>query len=333
MLRKWIIWSAAGILLLALFLQINLDELYLSLAQIDWKVIGLLLLLQIVTQLLLNLQWQRIAVFVGVKLSFWTMFYINAQGSVMESITPGVKVGGEITRGVQLARLGRCSGSTAAVVVVLQKIFSLSAFALINIFAAVYLSHRSSILDSSLSRLIVYTFLGLVLAAFALILIMPKQLLARINNKPPVRTWLGAVRRFVENLLEHIVMFESRKQELVIQFILALAIWLLYPLKLYLLTAQVLPDAPLVYITSITFISYLVGMLPLFPGGLGGFEGTMSGLLTGIGLSLSSSAAVAVIFRFITFWFVIITSLAFTAVYKLAYKNTSQVERMLPNEK
>ena len=68
MLRKWIIWSAAGILLLALFLQINLDELYLSLAQIDWKVIGLLLLLQIVTQLLLNLQWQRIAVFVGVKL-------------------------------------------------------------------------------------------------------------------------------------------------------------------------------------------------------------------------------------------------------------------------
>ncbi|MGI6549403.1 MAG: lysylphosphatidylglycerol synthase domain-containing protein [Syntrophomonadales bacterium] len=46
-------------------------------------------------------------------------------------------------------------------------------------------------------------------------------------------------------------------------------------------------------------------MLPIFPGGLGGFEGTMSTLLLIMGLSLSEAAMVAVVFRFITFWFVI----------------------------
>ena len=84
MLKKLILWLTAGLLLLILFLQIDLDELHYSLIQIDWAVIGALLSLQIVTQLLLNRQWQRIANFAGIKLSFGRMLYINAQGSIME---------------------------------------------------------------------------------------------------------------------------------------------------------------------------------------------------------------------------------------------------------
>ncbi len=325
MLKKLILWLTAGLLLLILFLQIDLYELHYSLIQIDWAVIGALLSLQIVTQLLLNRQWQRIANFAGIKLSFGRMLYINAQGSIMEAITPGVKVGGEITRAVQIARFSSCSRSQAAVVTALQKLFSLTAFVLINLAAAVYLSRQSTILDNSLVRLAVYTALGLLLTVFLLILIMS-------HKKPPSHPWLGAVRRFFTNLLEQIHLFENNKKELAIQFALALLIWLLYPIKLYLLVCQFQADPPLIYIASITFIAYLIGMLPLFPGGLGGFEGTMSSLLTGIGLPLGSSAAITVIFRFITFWFVIILSLVYTAVYRIIPKQIPNRERMLSDE-
>ena len=148
--------------------------------------------------------------------------------------------------------------------------------------------------------------------------LLPKRMLNWLAAKEEVRpNRSGAVRRFLQNLLEHILLFENQSGELILQFVLALAIWLLYPAKLYVLAVQIQPDIPLVYIGSITFVSYLIGMLPLFPGGLGGFEGTMTGLLRGLGVPLSGAAALAVIFRFVTFWFVILVSLCYAAVYNM----------------
>ncbi|NLV92178.1 MAG: flippase-like domain-containing protein [Firmicutes bacterium] len=318
MLKRWFWWLAAGVLLLFLWRQVDMAELQHSVAQIPWQVLVALLVVQIVTQVLLNFQWYRIAKLAAIDIPFWRMFYINAQGSVMESITPGVKVGGEITRAVQIARIGNCSGHQAAVVVALQKIFSLSAFVLINIFSVLYLSNRSALFPTSPAKIAILGVLVVFVLIFCLMFLLPKRMLNWLAAKEEVRpNRSGAVRRFLQNLLEHILLFENQSGELILQFVLALAIWLLYPAKLYVLAVQIQPDIPLVYIGSITFVSYLIGMLPLFPGGLGGFEGTMTGLLRGLGVPLSGAAALAVIFRFVTFWFVILVSLCYAAVYNM----------------
>lgn len=325
MVKKWIWRIVAGFLLLLLFTQINVNELQISLRQIHWTVISGVFLLQIVTQLLLNLQWYQIAKFAATPISFWRMFYINSQGSVMEAITPGVKVGGEITRAVQISRLGNCTASQAAVIVALQKIFSLSAFFLINVFSIIYLSNQGALIQAKSARLTITVLLASIILFFMLIFLVPKRILSWIPKKE------NAIYVFFNNLLEHIILFEKQKTELIAQFLLALLIWLLYPLKLYLLVIQVQPGLSLVYIVSVTFISYMIAMLPLFPGGLGGFEGTMTGLLTGLGLSFSSAAILAVIFRFITFWFVLLASVIYIGFYKVSRKIMYK-ERMLPDE-
>ncbi|NLB88472.1 MAG: hypothetical protein GX790_04495, partial [Syntrophomonadaceae bacterium] len=112
--------------------QFDINTLRQSMAQISLGLISILLGLQIITQLVLNVQWVRIAQFTNIPISFIPMLYINSQGSVIESITPGVKIGGEVTRAVLISRMSGCSGEEAASVVALQKLFSLSAFFLIN---------------------------------------------------------------------------------------------------------------------------------------------------------------------------------------------------------
>ena len=97
---------------------------------------------------------------------------------------------------------------------------------------------------------------------------------------------------------------------------LSFFIWLLYPAKLYLLTIQFAPDVPVVHICATGFLAYMVAMLPIFPGGLGGFEGTMSGLLVALSFTISDAAVVTVLFRFITFWLVLLLSLVYVALHK-----------------
>ena len=99
-------------------------------------------------------------------------------------------------------------------------------------------------------------------------------------------------------------------------FFLSIFIWLLYPAKMYILAVQITPDVNAVYIGAVAFVSYMVAMLPIFPGGLGGFEGTMSGLLAAMGFIISDAAVITILFRFITFWFVMLVSLAYIAFYK-----------------
>ena len=90
--------------------------------------------------------------------------------------------------------------------------------------------------------------------------------------------------------------------------LLSLFIWILYPVKMYLLVIDV-SNISIIYVTAATFTAYSVALLPIFPGGLGGFEGAMTGLLLAFGLAVDDAVAVTVVFRFITFWFVMVLAL------------------------
>ena len=79
-----------------------------------------------------------------------------------------------------------------------------------------------------------------------------------------------------------------------------------------------MPEINVIYITAATFLAYTVSMLPIFPGGLGGFEGTMAGSLLLIGFTQNDALVVTILFRFATFWFVVLAALVYMAVYKAA---------------
>ena len=321
MKKKRILTALLVLLLLLALSRLDGESLLYSLKQIPLWAAVLLIGMQIVTQILVNLQWHQIAKLSVPSISFWDMMYINCQGALMDSITPGVKIGGEITRAVQISKIANCSGEGAASIVAVQKMFSLSALFFIQLFAVGYFIGHVPFLQGIYLQILIYAVLILFLLVFAGIFFAPNRIRAYLQAKESSRfSCLRKVQSFLLSLTEHVSHIRKNKRVWVMLFLLSVIIWLLYPVKMYILVLQVSPGVSLLYIGAIAFISYMVAMLPIFPGGLGGFEGTMTGLLLVVGLTVSSAAVITILFRFVTFWFVMLLSLAYIPLYKSGKK-------------
>jgi uncharacterized protein (TIRG00374 family) len=218
-------------------------------------------------------------------------------GNVLDSVTPGVKFGGEVTRAVQISRISGCSAEEAAGIVAIQKLFSLSAlFIVVTVFVGQVL------------------FLPLVLV-FLCIFFMPEKIEGLVlSRKESKFAWVRKLRGFLLTALAQVKNVRKYKSAWVPLALLTLFTWTLYPAKMYILTLQF--EADFAGIAAITFAAYMVGMLPIFPGGLGGFEGTMSGLLYATGFAAADAAVITVFFRFTTFWFVMLLAMGYIASYK-----------------
>ncbi|MCL2236322.1 MAG: flippase-like domain-containing protein [Defluviitaleaceae bacterium] len=297
----WVIIVA--VLLLVALLQMDGAALWYSLRHIPLWLVFAMLAMQIAVQLLINLQWFQISRLVGTPIAFWDMFYINSQGALMDSITPGVKFGGEITRGVLISRFAKCSGEGAAAMVALQKMFSLSALFFVVLFTA-----------SGFMGSVAYVAVILLLAAFVVAFAIPHKFKERLQGKG------GKVRGFLVTFFIQLEGVRKNKGHCAKLALLSLFIWLLYPARMYLIAIQFYPEANLAQIAAITFTAYMVAMLPIFPGGLGGFEATMSGLLVAAGFIIADAAIITIFFRFATFWFVMLLGLAFIGAYKIRRK-------------
>ena len=309
-------------LLLIALLRLDRESLIHSIRQIPLSIALLLLALQMVSQLMVTLQWHQIAKLAKSSLSFRDIFYINCQGTVVDALTPGVKVGGEVARALQISRMGSLSGEQAVGVVAVQKLFSVSALFFIQLFTVGYLIGALPVLQATHLQLLIYAALLFSSLLFASIFFIPHHLEARLQARAPSRfSWVRRVRGFVLTLLGQVIDLRKSTKATAMLAALSVFIWLLYPVKMYILAAQISPDVNAVYVGAVAFVSYMVAMLPIFPGGLGGFEGTMTGLLVATGYLITDAAVIAILFRLITFWFVVLLSLAFIAFYKARYKN------------
>jgi len=297
--------------------QLDLDSLRHSIAQIPLWLVPVLLGLQVISQLLVNLQWCLAARFSNAALSFDKMLYINCQGALVDSITPGVKVGGEVTRGVQISRIGNCSGEQAAAVVAMQKLFSLSAFFLMNLATMGVILRNVTALRSPFLQVGVYGVICAFLALFAYMFLFPQRMQTWLKrNENTGFQWTKRVKSFTLTLLGQVVLMRRNKAAFSKLFALSVFIWALYPAKLYLLMLYFPHIISVPQMTAVVFTAYMVAMLPVFPGGLVGFEGSMSVLLLLFGMATADAAVVTVLFRFITFWLVMLMSLVFVAIYK-----------------
>ncbi|MCL2618541.1 MAG: flippase-like domain-containing protein [Defluviitaleaceae bacterium] len=280
-----------------------------SISQVTaWSVL-LLVALQVVSQLMVNLQWYLIARQAGTGISFADMLRVNCQGALADSVTPGVKFGGEVARAVQLSRVGGCSGEDAAAIVALQKMFSIGGMLAVVLLVLLVLAGLSGGLHRADFRFEAAVPAGVIAAA---VLLAGLLLLPRVRRR---------VRSFGRVLRGHIAGLRGRPGFSAALAALSLAIWMLYPVKMYAVCVQFLPDVGLMSVGAVAFVSYTVAMLPIFPGGLGGFEASMSAMLVSLGFALSDAAVITVIFRFVTFWLVMLLSLVYIGVMRCVVKH------------
>lgn len=275
----------------------------------------ILLGLQLVTQFSLNYQWYRLCKVLGIPVSFKKLLVVNSYGTVVDAANPGEKVGGEVARVVQLNKILNLNTNQSTSLVTIQKSLSLVSLVILNIVAAIFLSNKVSFLSSLYARITLIA----VLVAFAFFLIYallftPKlnEKVQRIKSNGKVATW---IKLWIEDFSKNTRTISDRPREWIFQFILSLAIWALFPLKLFIIVSRY-TTINIFVLFAITFISYFAAMIPLLPGGIGTFEATMSGMLMAYSLSVEGAMAISLIFRFITFWFVALFSLIIILIWK-----------------
>lgn len=90
--------------LIALLTKVDLAEIlyYLSLVDIEYLLVAAFC--QILTMILLALQWSGMVYMAGFKPCFIQAFLMNAAGNVGDAASPGVKVGGELLRYFELKK-------------------------------------------------------------------------------------------------------------------------------------------------------------------------------------------------------------------------------------
>lgn len=298
-----------------LFKNTNFKEIIYQIKKIDKLPLFILLLMQVITQLLLAFQWFGISQVVLGKSDFFKILHILTIGSVIEAITPGAKIGGEATRIYYLKRDLNCSTITSANIVIIQKSISMSVLFIICIIAFNYLSVTFEALFSPFTKFLVL-FFGMISILFMFALLFFTKSLLKLLSKCNFK-FANKLRNWVESYSTAVSMLST--PQWILQFLISFAVWILFPIKMYVLTKTFALDLNFFVILAITMTSYMLGMLPLTPGGIGTFEGGMISLFSMISTSnlvdLSIFVTITIVFRFVTFWFVIIISLIYVLIW------------------
>lgn len=299
--------------LVFLFINADFNNMYINLKKIPLSIFAFLITLQIFTIFLLAYQWKNTMMLVDIKRSFLTVLKMNLKGNIIDSITPGSKVGGEVARVVDIKNNLNINTHMSVLILIIQKMISLFSFILLSIVSILYLGNFYKVFNY---KKVYYTLLLILLLIIALIVItfynpkIIKSILKKGNKNK------------ISNILE--IYMESiskiNKTKLITNLILGLFIWLLYSLKLIILVRVFNISINIFKLISITYISYLIGIIPVLPGSIGTFEAGMASLLMLVGFEYEKAIIVSIIFRIVTFWFEFIFSLVFLTIEKMINK-------------
>ncbi|MBM7540366.1 lysylphosphatidylglycerol synthase transmembrane domain-containing protein [Amphibacillus cookii] len=283
-----IIISAFWLVIKKQDLQVPLDLLSVQ----QWlQLIGL----QFLTMFLIHIQWARLSKQIELKISQWQLLTVNMLGNCVDFLTPSMKAGSELTKVVWLNKNTTITKEKATSLVLIQKSISMTVFGFIAAYSC--FTVNIDILSSVTNHNGLLYFTGLLFVLVAMVIIIKK-----IKNK---------IKPFIDQLCQHFRRLIAHPYFMIEQVLLSVAIWFIFPYKLSLLLDIYQIKLSISVVIGVTFISYAVGMLPLLPGGMGSFESTLVLLLRSFEISYTISIAIALLFRFITYWLQLVISLLY----------------------
>ncbi|WP_409967613.1 lysylphosphatidylglycerol synthase transmembrane domain-containing protein [Bengtsoniella intestinalis] len=301
-----------------LILETDFKAFWQELRQLPLWLLPLLIVLQLLTQLLITYQWHQLTALVLGQSHFLKLLHIFTRGSVVEAVTPGAKIGGEAVRLYLLKQDFHCSTSQALSIIAMQKSISMSVLLSICLVSllhigrhiAAHMSTLMQLLSGALVITLVLAMMGLLFFARAL-----SQWLTQFHGRVP------------QGLARQLTAYATATAQLsrghwCLQFAISTVVWLLFPIKMVILSATLGVHLSFFVLLSVTMVSYMMGLFPFTPGGIGTFEGTMLALLTLLGVGYTTGLTITLVFRFVTFWLVILGSVSFVVAYESHLKFT-----------
>lgn len=303
------------------YIVINIDwkEVYIHIRSLSPEFIILLLLLQCITMLLLTIQWKAMALNIKKEVSFLDMLVVNVKGNIVDAITPGVKAGGELARLYELRKRLKIELGNAAIIVGLQKSLSLISFLFLTLCSLIWSSFTMGIkyryyLYVFSTVIILFTIFIAVLMIFSL---KPDGMIKLLGKVLGNHRFMYKIDKTLREYSSTIRSLLKDKKKFFTQMMLAVFIWMFYAFKLSVVMRGFAIEMDYISIAAITFLVYMMGMIPILPGSIGSFETSMLALLVIRDIPMEVALSIAFVFRFITFWFEFILSLLILVVYNV----------------
>ncbi len=300
------------VLLLCVFVllsKVDFYEIKNAISLVPLKILLCLLCLQLLTQCLLAMQWKGISSLFLQECRFTTVFYILSTGSVIESLTPGAKIGGEVTRLYYLKKELQATTEEATQIILLQKSISMSVLFGVCLSSMLYagLKIKGFFLAEQRDDMVFVAFF--LFALFLFFLFGTGFLVRHMEGKLPHK-----LDQFL--LSYHNSVKKLSKRQWLFQFSISTAVWVLFPIKMVILVNEMGLSTSSLALFAITMSAYMIGMLPITPGGLGTFEGAVVTFFSFLDVSTELALAIAIVFRFVTFWFVMLFSTFYVILYR-----------------
>lgn len=249
---------------------------------------------------------------IGANPKWIDVLAVNMKGNFVDTITPGAKMGGEVARVYVLRKRLGISASEGTLIVGLQKSLSLLSFLTLSVLSLIWFYLTTNI---QATYMMIFG-IGLVFLIFLLVLligvsIFPDKIQKWIIKIPISGKLKEKLKNFLVNFYSAFQGLKKSKKNFIGQILLSTAIWLIFALKMYVIAHSLGISIDWLTLSAITYLTYMVGMIPLLPGSVGSFEGCMVGLLLLKGVEINTGMALTVLFRVTTFWFPFLLSLIY----------------------
>ncbi len=289
----------------------DIVELGYALSLISPLYLALLVVLQLITISLIALQWRLLGFHLKHPLSYKEVLEMNVIGQFVESVTPAVKSGGEASKFIFLKYKGYPSPLNSALIA-MQKLLSFVTFSICLLGVLIWAIASNITIEMSPYIYGFLFFIGLLMIVWLSFYILKKQ--SFVSTK---------IKRFIETLSNHLKKLKKRKFLWVEHLLLGLMIWGLYVFKVQLISDVYEIDIPIIISALAIFTAYVIGMLPLTPGGIGSFEAAFVSVFVAFNIATSVALSIVLTVRLVTFWFSLLLSGIYVLLYKLLTKEGS----------
>ncbi|RQD72750.1 MAG: UPF0104 family protein [Candidatus Syntrophonatronum acetioxidans] len=283
-----------------------------------------LCLLQVGTLSLIVYQWYYLLGKLYKGMPFSQVWSVFMAGNFIESVTPSVKLGGEAAKVYLFHRMTPLNYRQLTGMLFVHKYISLLPFLLLSSLllftVAVNLSFSPVFYLSLL-------FMAFVLVSLFILAVKGPQAGSRdggkdSNNHIKSRAAFDLAGRLnlkglfnkAEKGWRFLVGASSHSREMVTSgerrglLLVSFLVWATYPVKVFGAAKMLGLEIDFLLIALATFASYLVSMVPLLPGGLGTYEGSMVFVLSLQGVDPAMGLALVLLSRFVTYWFPLVLS-------------------------
>lgn len=303
---KLVHWLLTAIILVIFIWRLGTVSLLQTINRLNIQVFMLLSLMQFLTLCACAWSLWLILVRFGSKIKFSQVFLIYLSSNFIENITPSLKFGGEAVKIYLLRKATDFNYQILTGALIIYKFLSMLSFLILFTLSILFFNH------SFRKTLLPY---GAGILLFLLLLLWLNRVILKkepfwLFKKLPI---MEKVFQFITEALQAIKENMNRKQ-IAMLFLIWFLIWLLYPIKLLIITHNLGLTLPFLPATAALYSSYLVSMLPITPGGLGTFEGSLIMLLSSLSITTQMAAGVVLTLRLFTYWLPLVVT-GFTTMY------------------